>query len=79
MKLSDDGPLCALARFCDTNGGIWKQTTETDQPESRELGAHQATHCPSGRLLVHDKQDEEVLEPEFEPSIVLIEDPALRT
>jgi len=75
MQLSDDRPLCAFARFCDTNGGIWKLTTETDQPEPRELVTHQATHCPSGRLVVHDHQDAEVVEPEFEPSIVLIEDP----
>jgi len=75
MALSDDRPLCAFARFCDGHGGIWSLTGETDRSEPRELVAHQATHCPSGRLVVHDKQTDETLEPDLPPSIVLIEDP----
>lgn len=75
MDLADDRPLCAFARFCDTHGGIWKLTPQTDEPDNRALVAHQSTHCPSGRLVVHDKQVGRDIEPELDPSIVLIEDP----
>lgn len=75
MELADDRPLCAFARFCDTHGGIWKLTGQTDNPRARELVSVQGTLCPSGRLVVRDKQTEQTLEPEFEPSVVLIEDP----
>lgn len=32
--------------------------------------------CPSGRLVVWDRRSKQPLEPELEPSIGLIEDPA---
>lgn len=75
MHLADDRPLCAFARFCDGQGSIWKTIHETEETAKRELVAHQGEHCPSGRLLVTDKRSGLALEPEFEPSIVLIEDP----
>jgi CDGSH-type Zn-finger protein len=76
MELSDDQPLCAFARFCDGHGGIWKLTGETDNPRTRVIVAQQASHCPSGRLVIKDKQqDDTILEPDLGQSIVLIEDP----
>jgi len=75
MELADDRPLCAFARFCDGHGGIWKLIGETDRPGERQLVEHHATHCPSGRLVVRDKQRDTVLEPDLDRSIVLIEDP----
>jgi CDGSH-type Zn-finger protein len=76
MTLADDSALCAFARFCDGYGRIWNTVTETDGEAARQIAARQAGHCPSGRLVVRDRQTSgSVLEPEFEPSIVLVEDP----
>lgn len=76
MALSDHRPLCSFARFCDGHGGIWDNVEKTDQPETRELVAHEGSQCPSGRLVVRDKQrDAQPIEPELAPSIALIEDP----
>ena len=76
MTLRDDRPLCAFARFCDGYGSIWNNVGEAAGDEARELVAHQGSHCPSGRLVVSDKQrDDTEVEPAFEPSIVLVEDP----
>jgi CDGSH-type Zn-finger protein len=75
MDLADDQPLCAFARFCDGYGSIWANIERTDGEQARELVAHQGTHCPSGRLVVRDNQEGEIVEPRFEPSVVLVEDP----
>jgi CDGSH-type Zn-finger protein len=76
MDLEDNAPLCAFARICDGHGRIWNSVGEADGPAQRDVVAHQATLCPSGRLVVRDKAAaDEVLELPFEPSVVLIEDP----
>jgi CDGSH-type Zn-finger protein len=74
IDLTDARALCAAARFCDRAGGIWKLVRQSDRPECRELVEEQAANCPSGRLVVWDKGGN-ALEPEFEPSIVIVEDP----
>jgi CDGSH-type Zn-finger protein len=78
MVLYDDRPLCAYARFCDNAGTIWTLVKKTDDGEVRRIVAHEATSCPSGRLVVRDRETGEVLEPPLEPSISLIEDPAMK-
>jgi len=74
--LEDAERLCAFARFCDNAGTIWTLIEQTNDADTRRIVAHEATHCPSGRLVVRDEQTGNVLEPEFEPTISLIEDPA---
>jgi CDGSH-type Zn-finger protein len=76
MVLYDDVPLCAYARFCDHAGTIWKLIHKTDDAEVRSIVRHEASSCPSGRLVVRDVETGQVLEPELEPSIALVEDPA---
>ena len=44
--------------------------------EARARVIHQATRCPSGRLVVRDKATGEVFEPALPPSIGVVEDPA---
>jgi len=78
MTLYDDRPLCAYARFCDNAGTIWTLIEQTDQKEVRRIVAHEATHCPSGRLVVRDRDTGEAVEPQLAPSISLVEDPAMR-
>jgi CDGSH-type Zn-finger protein len=75
--LSDAENLCAFARFCDAGGRIWGLIEKTDQADARELAIHEAMHCPSGRLLIHDKETRRDMEPELPPSIGVVEDPVL--
>ncbi|BDE07297.1 iron-binding protein [Vulcanimicrobium alpinum] len=75
MVLQDADALCAFARFCDPHGSIWKLIKRTDEAGARALVEHEATHCPSGRLVVRDKTTGAAIEPESAPSIELVEDP----
>jgi CDGSH-type Zn-finger protein len=73
MTLTDQENLCAFARFCDPKGRIWNLVTQ-DSAEAQEIVKHEAAHCPAGRLVVWDKKTGKPIEPEFEPSLGLIED-----
>jgi CDGSH-type Zn-finger protein len=77
MTLSDAEDLCAFARFCDPGGKIWGLMDQTDDPEVRKLVIREANHCPSGRLVLHDKKTGEEIEHKLKPSIGVVEDPAL--
>ena len=74
LTLTDAPDLCAAARFCDRAGGIWDLVQRSDDPKARETALQEAADCPSGRLVVWDK-DGKALEPRFEPYIILAEDP----
>lgn len=75
LDVRDNRPLCAFARICDGHGGIWNSVAETGDEAKREIVAHQATYCPSGRLVAHTHDDDAPLELALDPSIVLLEDP----
>jgi len=49
---------------------------QTEIPEARDLVIREAGNCPSGRLVAQDRKTYKDIEPEFEPSIGLVEDPA---
>jgi CDGSH-type Zn-finger protein len=74
LELTDAQELCSAARFCDRNGGIWKRTQQSDNPESKRIALEEAGNCPSGRLVVWDKEGTPI-EPEFERSLCLVQDP----
>lgn len=76
LDLHDARRLCAEARFCDRAGGLWNLVSRCDDPEIRALAIEEAQLCPSGRYVACDS-DGNPLEPELEPSIVLVEDPQL--
>jgi len=76
LVLNDAEHLCAFARFCDAHGQIWGQMEQTEIPEARNLVIREAGNCPSGRLVAQDRKTHQAIEPEFEPSIGLVEDPA---
>ena len=78
MVLSDAESLCAFARFCDPEGKIWSLIEATDNARVRDLVIREAMHCPSGRLVLHDKRTGEEIEHMFPPSIGVVEDPALQ-
>lgn len=76
MLLEDVRPLCAYARFCDRAGTIWRLIERTDDKTTRQVVADEAARCPSGRLVVRDRQTHKVVEQKFEQSVGLVEDPA---
>jgi CDGSH-type Zn-finger protein len=77
IKLIDVQELCASARFCHRAGGIWNLVPQSGDPETRRIVLEEAGDCPSGRLMVWGKKTKKTIEPEFEKSIGLIEDPAV--
>jgi CDGSH-type Zn-finger protein len=74
LRLTDVQDLCASARFCHRAGGVWKLTRESDDPEARQTAIEEACDCPAGRLVAWEKGGK-AIEPDFEPSIGLVEDP----
>jgi len=77
LELFDAEILCASARFCHRGGDIWDQILDTDNPETRKNVIANACDCPSGRLVVRDKEKRETIEPLLEKSLGIIEDPAV--
>jgi CDGSH-type Zn-finger protein len=73
LKLTDKPELCVGAGFCDRDAGIWNLTVHSDRPGFKEIAIDEAANCPSGRLVVWDKQGN-LIEPDYEPSIVITED-----
>ena len=79
IDLKDVESLCAWARFCKPKGGTRKLTLESGDPEKRKIAIQQTWDCPSGRLVACDKNTGKPIEPEFEPSISLVEDPRTKS
>ena len=77
MVLTDATRLCAYARFCDRNGGVWRLIEQSDDPKARRMLVEQTENCPSGRLIAWKQAagNPAPLEPKLEPSIGLVEDP----
>ena len=73
LKLTDAKGFCASARFCHRDGGTWKLTEQSSDPDARQKAIEEACDCPSGRLVVWDKKNKPI-EPNFEPSIGIVED-----
>lgn len=76
LILKDNEKYCAYARFCDVHGSIWSLiyfgTEEADADCKRE-----ANLCPSGRLLLYDKQGN-MFEDELPKSLAVLEDSGLK-
>ncbi|MCJ7632264.1 CDGSH iron-sulfur domain-containing protein, partial [Candidatus Bathyarchaeota archaeon] len=73
LKLTDKPELCVGAGFCDRDAGIWNLTVHSDRPCFKDIAIEEAANCPSGRLVIWDKQGNPI-EPDYEPSIVVTED-----
>ena len=76
LSLTDVEQLCAFARFCDPHGQVWNLVNETDNPSARKNFVRQVGDCPSGRLVAWENATGKSIEPQYEPSIGLVEDPA---
>src|SRR3990170_369698 len=77
VTLTDIEEICASARFCHRAGGIWNIIKDCDDPKIKQIVVEESCDCPSGRLIVHDKKTGKPIEPNFEKSIVAIEDPSV--
>lgn len=70
-----DDHRCALARFCHREtGDAWELTRASDNEANRKEAIQAANECPSGRITAVIKPGE-VIEPELEPSIEIVQDP----
>ncbi len=78
LFLTDNESYCAFARFCDAKGGIWNLVQEETEPEDVTYAKREAAHCPSGRLMIWDAKTKKPYEPEFSPSISILEDPGIK-
>lgn len=75
LVLKDAVKLCAIARFCYRAGDIWTLTERSGDSGARATAVQESFDCPSGRLVVYDRDTGAALEPSFEPSISIVEDP----
>lgn len=75
LDLVDIPKLCAGARFCHRSGGTWELVRNSGDPKFKEMAIKEACNCPSGRLVVCNKKIGMPIEPKFEKSISLVEDP----
>lgn len=78
ISLTDNEEYCVFARFCDAKGRVWNLVGKSDDEHVRELVIHEANMCPGGRLSALDNASQEPFEPHYDPSLGLIEDPALK-
>lgn len=74
--LFDNELYCAFARFCDAFGQVWNFIQNGDALSDR-VARHEACACSSGRLMLKDNKTGQFIEPDFEPSIGVLEDPAI--
>lgn len=76
VDLTDADELCAFARFCHADeGNVWELTKRSSNPHLKEMAIKTAVECPAGRLVAWDKETWNAIEPAYEPSIVLLQDP----
>jgi CDGSH-type Zn-finger protein len=76
LILKDAQDFCVGAGFCHRNGGTWKLTMQSDNAQARKDAIQEACDCPSGRLVACDKKTGKPIEPDFKPSISVVEEPA---
>jgi CDGSH-type Zn-finger protein len=74
LDLKDAPGLCVHAGFCDRAFGIWTLVDNSDVPGAKSTAIEEAGNCPSGRLVVQEKDGREI-EPAFKPAIGLVVDP----
>lgn len=74
LDLLDDD-RCAFARFCHREeGNVWEMIKKSDNPQYRDAAIKAASDCPTGRLVAVDKQGN-LLEPDYEPALEILQDP----
>ncbi len=77
VTLSDNEHYCSYARFCHPGGGAWRLADNSESTANRDLAIREASMCPSARLMAWGKGSDTPYEFDFEPSVGLLEDPAI--
>lgn len=75
LIMADVENLCAFARFCHGKHGDAWELLEMEDERYLEECLQTICECPAGRLVAIDKQTRKPIEPAFEPSIVILQDP----
>jgi len=75
LLLTDNYGLCDHAGFCNRAGGITENVMHSDSPEAKNRAIQIASNCNSGRFVVYNKETGNPIEPDFEPSIAVTEEP----
>lgn len=78
IDLADAQVLCSSARFCHLAGTTWANVRNSDDSYAKKMAEQTACNCPAGRLVVYDKKTGKAIEPKFEKSVSLIEDPQVK-
>ena len=73
VDLTWSARFCAIARFCHRGGDAWTLAENSDVPADRDLAVQESRDCPSGALIAWDKKSGRAFEPDFTPSIGLME------
>lgn len=76
LTLMDNSAYCSYARFCDAHGEIWNLLTVGDE-ETDADAIREAKLCPSGRLIMFDKNGN-LIEENLPKSIAVLEDKGLK-
>lgn len=63
-----------ISSFLPQSWWNWNLTMNSDDPEAKKIAIEEAGDCPSGRLVAWDKKTGKEIEPEFGPSIGVVED-----
>lgn len=79
LILLDYRELCMGIGYCHRAGSTWVNARFSDKEDRRELAILTSQLCPSGRLVACDKQTEQPIEQDWQPSISIIEDPRVST
>lgn len=70
-----DDHRCAMARFCHREDGhAWWLTKNSEDPKNKEEAITASVECPAGRLVALDEAGK-AIEPEYEPTISILQDP----
>jgi CDGSH-type Zn-finger protein len=70
-----DDHRCAFVRLCHReNGDAWELARNSNNEENRKEAIQAASDCPAGRLVAVDKNGKRI-EPVYEPSIDIMQDP----
>lgn len=77
LMLTDRAQYCVFARFCHPGGDAWTLTERSADPEACRQAIVEAATCPGGRLTARERKSGRAYEFRFEPSLGLIEDPAI--
>ncbi len=67
--------ICAVARFCHRGEDAWTYTEKSNDPAARRIAVEECCACPSGSLVAYEKSGR-AIEPELEPSLGIVENPA---